>query len=201
MHARTRRQQEVLDIISRHTTANGYRPSYQQIATLLRLRSRAGIARIVQDLEQQGLLARSRADGHFSIEVASSGNGVSIPWIRSSVSDDEQPVWANDPLDLPEFMIGDYDEDNIRVFRVTDAAMAPMIQENDIAIIETRDYCRDDQQVVAEVAGGKILLRNYYRVNSEVELRPVNPTFESIFLPTSRVRILGVQRGLIRLPV
>ncbi|MEO7539253.1 MAG: hypothetical protein ABIV21_04460, partial [Pyrinomonadaceae bacterium] len=90
MHAQTRRQREVLDFIARYIDSHGYRPSYQVIARHMGVNSRAGIARIVHDLETQGLLTRRRENGHFYIDVghpAAQTNGISgtlIEWLNAA---------------------------------------------------------------------------------------------------------------------
>ncbi len=196
MHARTRRQQEVLEVIRQHIEADGYRPSYQRIATFLGLRSRAGIARIVGELEEQGLLERHHDNGHFSLEMKGNLGGIPLEWLRNG--HEPQADWEIAPLVIPEFLAGGYTQDELRVFRLTDSSMSPEIEENDIAIVEMRDYCRDGQPVVAELPEGEIILRKYFRTGGEIELRPGNSSFKPIYAKANRLKILGVQRGLIR---
>ena len=191
MPAPTKRQREVLEIITRYFESNGYRPSYQQIAKHLGLRSRAGIARIVQDLESKGLLERRRENGHFTIDVKEGGSGVTIGWL-------EPEEMKNGPLRLPGFMVGSYDTSELCAFRVTDAAMEPEIEQGDIALIEIRDFCRDRTTIVASLPDGRNVLRKYFRVNSEIELRSANEETETITVAANRVKIIGVYRGLIR---
>ena len=194
MSAPTKRQREVLDIIIRYFETNGYRPSYQRIAKHLGLKSRAGIARIVQDLENQGLLKRCRENGHFSIEMKDSGTGVTVAWLIVPPGE----VSEERPLSLPSFILGDYDPADIRAFRVTDSAMAPAIDIDDIVLVELRDFCRDGQPVVAILNETEAVLRKYYRVNAEIELRSSNDSVETITIAANRVKIVGVSRGLIR---
>ena len=193
MPARTRRQQEVLDAIHQHLETNGYRPSYQQIATSLKLRSRAGIARMVGELEDQGLLERRRDSGHFSIEVTRTGFSP-VEWLSSGPASDG----TEKPLVLPAFITGDYAPHTLRLFRVNDEGMSPEIKEDDVAIIELRDYCRDGQTILAKLLGGELTLRKYSRTGSEITLRPTNQDFQPIHTPTNRLQIIGIHRGLIR---
>lgn len=69
MQPRTRRQKEVLEIITRYIKNHGYDPSYQQIARQLGVSSKAGIAKHVRALEEQGLLTRRRDGGKFNLEL------------------------------------------------------------------------------------------------------------------------------------
>lgn len=192
MPAQTKRQREVLNIITRHLEANGYRPSYQAIANSLRLKSRSGIARIVADLESQGLLERQRENGHFLIKVSNSDSTVSIAWI------DGEGINTAAPLIVPSFMIGSYEPDEMRVMLVDDSSMAPEIDVDDIVLIEIRDYCRNGQTVIAKLNGGRIVVRKYYRAGAEIELHAADPEIAPIILPANQISILGIYRGLLR---
>ena len=192
MPAQTKRQREVLNIITRHLEANGYRPSYQAIANSLRLKSRSGIARIVADLESQGLLERQRENGHFLIKVSNSDSTVSIAWI------DGEGINTAAPLIVPSFMIGSYEPDEMRVMLVDDSSMAPEIDIDDIVLIEIRDYCRNGQTVIAKLNGERIVIRKYYRAGAEIELHTADPEISPIILPANQISILGIYRGLLR---
>ena len=199
MHTQTRRQREVLDLIARYIDTHGYRPSYQTIARLLGLRSRAGIARIVQDLESQGLLARHREDGHFSIEMKNHDASILIQWLdvpEDTVTRDDRDF---PPLTLPAVLLGGYDPDTVRVFQVRDDAMAAdHICEGDIAITELREFARDGQAVVAVIDKQRTVLRKYYRAGAEIELRTADDAGEVISVAANHVEIVGIYRGLIR---
>ena len=140
MPAQTKRQREVLNIITRHLEANGYRPSYQAIANSLRLKSRSGIARIVADLESQGLLERQRENGHFLIKVSNSDSTVSIAWI------DGEGINTAAPLIVPSFMIGSYEPDEMRVMLVDDSSMAPEISASSMNSSGSSNPCRGWRQ-------------------------------------------------------
>lgn len=197
MTAQTKRQREVLNVIMRYVETNGFRPSYQSIANGLGLKSRSGIGRIVQDLESQGLLQRRRENGHFSLEMKETGTAVSLAWLDVPENDRNEPQ-SRPPLILPSFMIGAYDPEDVRAFRMTDSSMVPEIEIDDIALIELRDYARGGQPVVALLNDETIVLRRYYRASSEVELRAANSEIKPIILSAHDMRILGIYRGLIR---
>lgn len=199
MHAQTRRQREVLDFITRYIDSHGYRPSYQVIARHMGVNSRAGIARIVHDLESQGLLTRRRENGHFYIDLggAQSSNdvagGAAIEWLDVEDVDGEAD---RTPFALPEFMLSGFDPAVVRAFRVPDNGLSSSnICEDDIALVEVREFARDGQRVVA-VVKDQTLLRKYYRDGASVELR--GDDGEVIRLAADRVEIKGIFRGLLR---
>ena len=53
----TERQKMVLDFINLYIKMKGFPPSYMDIATGLKLRSKSNIHRLVHDLKNKGLLA------------------------------------------------------------------------------------------------------------------------------------------------
>lgn len=210
MHAQTRRQREVLDIIARHIDSHGYRPSYAVIARKLGLSSRAGIARIVGDLETQGLLTRRRENGHFYIDTGvSTGNSetgehVTIEWLDVPANGEIREAWQDKPIVLPEFMLGFQTTERIRAFRVPDDAMSVEgICEDDIALVELRQFVRDGDCVVAVCEQMRAVLRKYYRSGANIELRSADDpkdddAGDTILLPADNVEVKALFRGLLR---
>lgn len=204
MHAQTRRQSEVLDFIVRYIDSHGYRPSYQVIARHMGVRSRAGIARIISDLESQGLVTRRRENGHFYIDVGrgstqvNGSGGPLIEWL--DVPHDEPPAAGPPaPFVLPEHVLNGYDPAIVRAYRVTDDAMSgENICEDDVALIEVREFARDGQKVVAVLDDGRVVLRKYCRDGAELELSAAGDNSEVIRITADRVEIKGVFRGLLR---
>lgn len=205
MHAQTRRQREVFEYIMRYVEAKGYRPSYQLIARHLGVRSKGGVARLVKALEEQGLLERKRENGHFSLafpnQQMAPSDGSAIEWLDVPRNDYHED-WEDEPFYLPEFMLGVYSPERIRAFRVPDNDMADdNIIEDDVALIELRQFVRDGDRVVAVVNQERAVLRKYSRSGAYVELRPSNHDEEesdTIRLTADRVEVKGIFRGLVR---
>ena len=202
MHAQTRRQREVLDFITRYVESHGYRPSYQSIARHLGVKSKGGIARLVGALEEQGLLERRHEDGHFSLEFPGRGltvgSGLLIEWLDIPTDDQYREAWQQRPFTVPEFMLGLQTADRIRAFQVPDNAMAgDNVCEDDIALIELRQFVRDGDCVVAILNDKEAVLRKYYRAGAYIELRE-SDDMKLISLAADRVEIKGVFRGLLR---
>src|SRR5258708_12456212 len=96
-------------------------------------------------------------------------------------------------------MRGWYESGSIRAFRVPDDAMAgEHIFEDDIALIEIREFARDGQWVVAVLNKTHAVLRKYYRAGADIELRTADENGEIISLAANRVDLKGVYRGLLR---
>lgn len=204
MHAQTQRQREVLDFITRYIDSHGYRPSYQVIARQTGVRSRAGIARIVGVLESQGLLTRRRENGHFYIDVGGAGGEegvVSVEWLEVPERYDYLEQWQRQPISVPTFMLGVLQFERIRAYRVPDNGLiGENICDGDVVLVELRQFPRDGERVVAVLDDRSSVLRRYYRIGSEIDLRSV--TFsaepETIQMPADRVLVKGVARALLR---
>jgi repressor LexA len=204
MHAQTRRQREVLDFITRYIDSHGYRPSYQVIARHMGVSSRAGIARIVHDLEAQGLLTRRRENGHFYIDlgenVAAAG-GITLEWLDVPTDNRSREPWLAAPFMVPPFLLGAHSPERVRAFLVPDDAMrGENICEDDVALIELRQFPRDGERVAAVISKASAVLRKYYRSGSNIELHASTGEKdpEVIRLPADQIEVKGVFRGLLR---
>jgi repressor LexA len=203
MHTRTRRQKDVLEYISRYITKHGHEPSYQVIARDLGLSSKAGIAKHVKSLEEQGLLMRKRVNGSFSLELCKNGDGASavceVDWVDACCEDGRREDFETRPMVVPAFMLRPYEPDRMLAFRVCDDSMKSRgILENDVALIESRSFVRDGECIVATVKKKFAVLRNFYRAGSSVELHPTDDRYEIIKAPADKIEVNGIYRCLLR---
>jgi len=203
MQARTRRQKEVLDFITRYIENHGYEPSYQQIAWHLGVASKAGIAKHIKALESQGLVTRRRENGSFSLElrpVSTIAQSVcEIEWLEVPRGESFVEDWEKKPLFVPKFLLGYQTPDRLQAYRVAnDSMLDEHIREGDIALIEKRSYARDADIVVALTQNKRTVLKQFFRDGAKVELRPANANYVSILLSADKVTILGVVRGILR---
>jgi repressor LexA len=200
---RTRRQREVLDFIIRYIDGHGYEPSYQLIARELGVSSKAGIAKHIKALEEQGLLQRRRENGSFKLDIGRSEviapSSFEISWLDAPSNGFESEPFEANAFALPLFMIGDLSPKSVRAYRVTDNGMSgKQICEGDIAIIETRSYLRDGDCAVVTVKRKDTILRQYYREGSRIELRPADDKHDVLRVAGEHIKIHGVFRCLLR---
>lgn len=203
MQTRTRRQREVLDFIVRYIDNHGHEPSYQVIARSLGLRSKAGIAKHIHSLEEQGLLTRRHENGVFSIDLKRD-SGVTVAaselhWLDVPLAEEPREDWELLPLMVPRFMIGQHSADRVFAYRMADNGMSGSnICEGDIALVEERGFARNGERVVAVIKKKTSMLREYHRDGPHVELRPTDPDFVSVFEAADKVEVRAVFRGLLR---
>lgn len=203
MQTRTRRQKEVLDFITRYIDSHGYEPSYQMIARQIGVSSKAGIAKHIKALEEQGLLARRRENGSFSLVLNrkehAAGDGSRIEWLESARPDPNREDWEDQPFHVPPFLLGVYDAERLFAFRVPDDAMAAKnICRGDVALIEKRGHARDGECVVVTLKKKETMLRMFFREGAKVELVCSDEDQDGVRFPADQVEVHGVYRALIR---
>lgn len=203
MQPRTRRQKEVLEFITRYIDKHGYEPSYQQIAWHLGVASKAGIAKHINALENQGLLARRRENGSFNIEVRPKESFAEsvcrIEWLDAPSDTTYREDWESQPVFVPKFLLGYLAPEKVYAFRVpNDSMFNKGIYEGDIILIEKRTFVRDGDCIVATIENKRTVVKNYYRAGAYIELRPANERYETLRLSADKIEIQGVYRGLFR---
>ena len=204
MPTRTRRQREVLDFIIRYIDGHGYEPSYQLLARELGVSSKAGIAKHIKALEEQGLLQRRRENGTFKLDIGRTEviapSSFEVTWLDAPSNGFEPEPFESSSFTLPLFVLGDIPPKTVRAYRVIDDSMSEKnICEGDIAIVEMRSYLRDGDCAVVTIRRKETILRQYYREGSQIEMRPANASYEVLRVPGEHVKIHGVFRGLLRL--
>lgn len=204
MQARTRRQREILDYITEFIGNRGYEPSYQQIAKHFHIASKSAIAKHIAALEEQGLIARRRDNGSFSLQVnpkkvVINDSVCAIEWLEVPKLENLVDDLEDEMLFVPMFLIGRLQPDKIRAYFVPDDAMLDkQICEGDIALIEEKSFARDGDCIVAVLEQTRTVMNNFYRDGAFIELRPSNAEYETIRLSADSVEIKGVFRGLLR---
>ena len=203
MPTRTRRQREVLDFIVRYIEGHGYEPSYQLIARELGVSSKAGIAKHIKALEEQGMLQRRRENGTFRLDIgkmeSAAPSSFEIVWLDVPPDGTDGKHRESSPFTLPLFMLGELSPKSVRAFRVPDDSMTGKnICEGDVAILETRSYLRDGDCAIVTIKRKETILRQYYREGSRIEMRPANKAYDVLRVAGEHVKIHGVFRCLLR---
>ena len=201
MRPRTKRQRQIFDYIGEFIESHGYDPSYKQIAQHFGMNSKGGIAKHIVALENQGLLVRRREDGRFRLELNPKKSLEEvicrIDWLSFSGTGETQT--PDFELFVPKSMTGIYSTNKLRGFIVPDSSMLDaQIREGDIAIIEKREFARDGDCVVAEIPGGRVIMRGFRRSGADIEFVPANKDFERLKFAADEIEILGVYRPLSR---
>jgi len=97
----TRKQYELLVYIDRHLKQTGFSPSFEEMKDALKLKSKSGIHRLIEALEERGYLAR-RHHRARALEVLRLPENLSTPQTEPAAPTEDAPGFA------PNVIRGDF---------------------------------------------------------------------------------------------
>ena len=199
--ALTKRQKEILDHVTAYIDANGYAPSFEEIADSFGYTSLATVHEHVSNLERKGYIRKAYNQSR-SIELV---QGVATP------AGVELPLLGQVAAGLPIEAIQDTETilvppDLLRkggknfVLRVAGNSMIDeQIKDGDYIIVNSRNTADDGEMVVALVEGESATVKKLYRERGgQVRLQPANESLAPMYFPADQVSVQGVVVGVIR---
>ena len=212
--ALTKRQKQVLDLLTRFINEHGYSPSFEEIAEGLKdkrfggkeLTSLATVHKHIGTLEKKGFIRRGYNQSR-SIEVLQLPKPVREQVIERQVV--ELPlvgrIAAGRPLEALEaketISLSDFARArNVYVLQVKGNSMRDdHILDGDFVVVEQSQVANAGEIVVALVGGDEATLKRFYREGpGKVRLQPANSEINPIVVPASDVRIQGKVIGVLR---
>lgn len=197
----TKRQKEILDYISEFIAAQGYAPSFEEIAESFGYASLATVHEHLSNLERKGYIRKSYNESR-SIELLSPGQGeptVELPLLGAVAAGlPIEVVQDNETLAVPPDMVR-RQKDNY-VLRVEGNSMIEeQIRDGDYIVVQAQESAEDGQMVVALVSGEAATVKKLYRERGgRIRLQPANPTMEPIVVDAADVQVQGIVVGVIR---
>ncbi len=206
--ALTRRQKQVLDFIAQSVEANGYSPSYQEIAEGLGLASLATVHKHILALETKHYLKRGFNQSR-SIEIAPKyqqeerrrrgGAPASFEVPLAGCIAAGTPVEAvagRETLNLADYL-GDGDTFALEVRG--DSMSEDHICDGDVVLVERSARVKDSDIVVALVGGEETTLKRFYRESDTLaRLQPANSSMPPIMVPLADLQIQGRVLAVLR---
>ena len=167
-------------------------PSYQEILKLVGFRSKNAVAKLVDKLVDDGVVAK---DGQGRLVPTMSYNEVPlIGLVEAGV-----PTMAEsqdlDSLSLDGYLINDREKTFLLEVK-GESMIEAHIEEGDLVIAERTTTARDGDIVVAEV-DGDWTLKYFKKLGDKVWLEPANKNFKPIY-PKHSLRIAAIVRGVVR---
>lgn len=216
----TPKQQELLNFIHARLEEGGVSPSFEEMKDALDLRSKSGIHRLINALEERGFIRRlpNRARALEVLKFPEAvGRGAKLPSKPHPAP--MLPVAANDVIEIPlhgriaagvpieamegqtmlsvpAALLGTGDHYALEVSG--DSMMEAGILDGDFALIQRTDVARDGQIVVALIDEQEATLKYFRREGPKVRLDPANSAYEPQIYASGQVRIQGKLAGLLR---
>lgn len=220
----TPKQQELLIFIQNRLDEGGVSPSFEEMKDALDLKSKSGIHRLINALEERGFIRRlanrARALEVVKLPDAMQRQPRAIAATGSPASSKPTlPIAANDVIDIPlhgriaagvpiealegqstlsvpAALLGSGDHYALEVSG--DSMVDAGILDGDFALIQKTDVARDGQIVVALIDEAEATLKYFHREGKKVRLDPANSAYEPQVYDAGMVRIQGKLAGLLR---
>jgi repressor LexA len=204
----TRRQKEVLDFIGGFIEENGYSPSFEEVASGLRLASLATVHKHIRTLEAKNYLRRGHNQSR-SLEVTpkffqeqrryreEAGPATAIPLVgRIAAGAPVEAVAGRETLNFSDFL-GSGESYALEVRG--DSMIEDHICDGDLVLVERTTDVRDGEIVVALVRGSETTLKRFHREPGDTaRLQPANAAMSPIFVPLSDLQIQGRVLAVLR---
>lgn len=222
----TRKQNELLIFIQQNLRETGIAPSYEEMKEALDLRSKSGIHRLINALEERGFIRRL-AHRARAIEIIRFPNASKInlaPSFKPKIINGEQdsnlfslgeeifeirmmgkiaagtPIAAieyeKNKISVPSNMIGVGDHYALEI--EGDSMIGAGILDKDKAIIRKTDNATSGQIVVALIDGEEATLKRLRKKGNTIALEPANSSYETKIYGPERVQIQGILVGILR---
>jgi repressor LexA len=192
----TPKQLRVLEFIRRFCDTNGYAPTLDEIARVLKV-SKVTILQHVRALERRGVIRRGRYQSR-SIEIIKTdvAGGTTIPLVGAIAAGAPiEAIEEHEVLDLGELVAGRAEPFMLRVRG--DSMIEEQIRDGDFVICERRASARNGETVVAVLPSGDATLKKFFQEpGGRVRLQPANARLSPLY--TDRVDIRGVVVGVLR---
>jgi repressor LexA len=204
--ALTRRQKELMDFLVDFINKNGYSPSYEEIASGLKLASLATVHKHIQALQSKNYLRRSFnhsrslevAERYFAEEKARRPTtDLSVPLLGRIAAG--TPVEAIPNAESLQFSDFARDENTYALQVRGDSMIEDHICSGDYVLVEKTDTVKNGEIVVALVDGTEATLKRYYREpDGRVRLQPANTAMQPIFIDPSQLDVQGKVLAVMR---
>lgn len=220
----TPKQQELLSFIQTRLEEGGVSPSFEEMKDALDLRSKSGIHRLINALEERGFIRRlpNRARALEVLKLPDAMHRAPAPAVTAPKTPAPAvllPTAANDVIEIPlhgriaagvpieameshtmlsvpAALLGSGDHYALEVSG--DSMMEAGILDGDFALIQRTDVAREGQIVVALIDDAEATLKYFRREGSRVRLDPANAAYEPQIYDPRQVRIQGKLAGLLR---
>ncbi|MGE4324039.1 MAG: transcriptional repressor LexA [Sphingobium sp.] len=218
----TPKQQELLIFIQNRLDEGGVSPSFEEMKDALDLKSKSGIHRLINALEERGFIRRlpnraralevlklpdamhrapkpaARIKGQPALVLPTAANDViDIPLHgRIAAGAPIEALEGQSMLSVPAALLGSGDHYALEVSG--DSMVEAGILDGDFALIQKTDVARDGQIVVALIDEAEATLKYFHSEGKKVRLDPANSAYSSQIYDAQLVRIQGKLAGLLR---
>ena len=207
----TRKQKELFDYLSSYISKNSISPSFEEMKTAVKLKSKSGIHRLITSLEERGFIKRLKHKarameitkslniGLNSISKNIENNSISIPLLGSiSAGNPIEAIENPDEfISIPTNLItpnNQYFGLKVNGFSMIEKG----IFDGDIAIIKKTNSSLNGKVAAVLTSDNEITLKIINIKNDKIHLIPANKNYKEKIMNINEVQIQGTLSGIIR---
>jgi repressor LexA len=205
MQGLTKRQEMVLDYITKSITDRGYPPTLREIGSHMGIRSTNGVNDHLRALERKGYLKRedmkSRALRPVNTDVNKTGELVEVPIVGRVAAG--EPVLAEqnieDTVSIDRYFIGNH-QDVFALKVKGDSMIDAGIHDGDTVFVRKQLHA-ERNDIVVILVGDEATVKYFQPERDFIRLQPANPAYAPIIIRKDDFRptqILGVVLSLYR---
>jgi repressor LexA len=197
----TKRQREILSFLSSYHEANGYAPSFEEIAEQFNYNSLATVHEHLSNLERKGYIKRNYNESRAIEILPSEANprAVELPLLGLVAAGMPiEAMAANETIAVPDDFVrrsgGHY------VLRVRGNSMIDeQIRDGDFVVVNERRSVDNGEMVIAMLSGSSATVKKFYRErDGRIRLQPANDLMDPIYVHENDISIQGVVVGVLR---
>src|SRR5262245_35301055 len=196
----TRRQQEILDYLTRHIERRGYAPTIEEIGEHFGLSSLATVHKHLTNLQEKGLIKRAwnRSRALELVPAQVKVQALELPLLgKVAAGTPIEAIESSETIFVPEDMVGRKETYVLQV--KGDSMIEEQIRDGDFVIVENRKTARDGEMVIALLEGDRVTLKKLFREGGgKFRLQPANARMKPIHVDQDDLRIQGVVIGVLR---
>jgi len=192
----TRRQQEILTFIQRHTDAHGYPPSVREIGQALGLTSSSTVHSHLSALEKKGYLRRDPSKPR-ALEILKDERDVpakkviQLPVVGQITAG--VPILAQQNIEdyfpLPQEFVR---SEECFILKVRGDSMVDAgIFDGDMLVVRRQQTAKDRDIVVARMED-EATVKRFFREDGHIRLQPENPRMEPIITRDVAIEVVAL---------
>jgi len=197
----TKRQKQILDLVTTYTQKHGYAPSLEEIKKRLKLKSVSTIHEHIATLENKGYLQKQKNQPR-SVSALKTGRLVQIPILGriaagqpiEVIEEDRETIAISQDL-LPK-------ASELYALRVQgDSMIDEGVNDGDTILVKKQNTAENGNKVVALLNGNEATLKTFYKEKGQIRLQPANKKMESLIFKNGRsISIQGIVLDIIGSP-
>lgn len=197
----TKRQREILTFLTSYSEANGYAPSFEEIASQFNYNSLATVHEHLSNLERKGYIKRNYNESR-AIEILPSEafpRAIELPLMgQVAAGAPIESVAIDEHVSVPEDFVRRNGQHY--VLRVRGNSMIDeQIRDGDFVVVNERQSADNGEMVIAMLGGNSATVKKFYRErDGRIRLQPANETMSPIYVHENDISIQGVVVGVLR---